>query len=327
MFPIFCSNERVWRNQATMLVDGGKASAGVWTIGTGFLCGLQTKAGQENLRRKTCLNTNCIFHIQSPSPHQNQSTLIKQEMIFWLSQSQRNLYMLPVLLICICMRNYGGKYLSCVKQPILWHDQSVTHNHYAAQRGTQARNIKPKLNCSQAIAHANDVKAHTHTHTHSLFHWNLVSRHVSYDTHYIYIPHSLQLFKCLLLITLIQHNLHDKLQALVYDILPSTTAVFSYAIGSRKLSANEQFFVGAQTVASSLQTTQIKQGVSFIAVSKVYTSANKTTNVWIETELFFLFFYPGWMHLMFTWVLWCYVASTDILVPEHFGGRWPHQVA
>ena len=34
----------------------------------------------------------------------------------------------------------------------------------------------------------------------------------------------------------------DKLQALVYDILPSTTAVFSYAIGSRKLSANEQFF-------------------------------------------------------------------------------------
>ena len=34
-----------------------------------------------------------------------------------------------------------------------------------------------------------------------------------------------------------------KLQALVYDILPSTAAVFSYAIGSRKLSANEQFFV------------------------------------------------------------------------------------
>ena len=34
----------------------------------------------------------------------------------------------------------------------------------------------------------------------------------------------------------------DKLQALVYDILPSTTAVFSHVIGSRKLSANEQFF-------------------------------------------------------------------------------------
>ena len=49
-----------------------------------------------------------------------------------------------------------------------------------------------------------------------------------------------------------------KLQALVYDILPSTTAVFSYAIGSRKLSANEQFFVGAQIVVGLLQTTQNK---------------------------------------------------------------------
>ena len=75
-----------------------------------------------------------------------------------------------------------------------------------------------------------------------------------------------------------------KLQALVYDILPSTTAVFSYAIGSRKLSANEQFFVvvffvGAQTVVSLLQTTQIKQGMSYIATNKVYTSTNKTTIV------------------------------------------------
>ena len=63
------------------------------------------------------------------------------------------------------------------------------------------------------------------------------------------------------------------------DILPSTTAVFSHATGSRKLSANEQFFVGAQTVVSLLQTAQIKQGVSFIAANKVYTSTNKTTIV------------------------------------------------
>ena len=69
-----------------------------------------------------------------------------------------------------------------------------------------------------------------------------------------------------------------KLQALVYDILPSTIAVFSYDTGPRKLSANEQFFVGAQTVVSLLQTTQIKQGVSFIAANKV-TSTNKTTIV------------------------------------------------
>ena len=77
---------------------------------------------------------------------------------------------------------------------------------------------------------------------------------------------------------------------LVYDILPSTTAVFSYTIGPRKLSANEQFFIGAQTVVSLLETTQIKQGVSFIAANKVYTSTNKTTIVRIKTELFFL---PG----------------------------------
>ena len=75
-----------------------------------------------------------------------------------------------------------------------------------------------------------------------------------------------------------------QVQALVYNILPSTTAVFSYAIGSRKLSANEQgffvfVFVGAQTVVRLLQTTQIKQGVSVIAANKVYTSANKTAIV------------------------------------------------
>ena len=42
--------------------------------------------------------------------------------------------------------------------------------------------------------------------------------------------------------TLLCSAAHCRLQALVYDILSSTTAVFSYAIGSRKLSANERFF-------------------------------------------------------------------------------------
>ena len=91
----------------------------------------------------------------------------------------------------------------------------------------------------------------------------------------------------------------SKLQALVYDILPSTTAVFSYAKGSRKLSANEQFFVGAQTVVSLLQTTRIKQGVSFIAANKVCTSTNR-----LNRDRTLLFFYPGWMRLVFTCVLW-----------------------
>ena len=90
--------------------------------------------------------------------------------------------------------------------------------------------------------------------------------------------------------TMNHHTPIPKLQALVYDILPSTTAVFSYAIGSRKLSANEQFFVGAQTVVSLLQTTQIISHVCFITDHVAYASSNKTRIVWIETELFFL---PG----------------------------------
>ena len=55
-----------------------------------------------------------------------------------------------------------------------------------------------------------------------------------------------------------------RLQALVYDILPPTPAIFSYAIGSKKLSTNEQCFVDAQTVVSLLQTTQIISDVCFI---------------------------------------------------------------
>ena len=78
------------------------------------------------------------------------------------------------------------------------------------------------------------------------------------------------------------------LQAPVYDILPSTTAVFSYSIGSRKLSANKQFFfVGAQVVVSLLQTTQITSDVCFVTDHDAYASSNKTK---IETELLF---YPG----------------------------------
>ena len=62
-----------------------------------------------------------------------------------------------------------------------------------------------------------------------------------------------------------------KLQALVYDILPSTIA-----IGSRKLSANEQFFVGAQTVVSLLQATQIISDVCFITDYVAYASSDQT---------------------------------------------------
>ena len=71
----------------------------------------------------------------------------------------------------------------------------------------------------------------------------------------------------------------SKLQALVYDILPSTTAVFSYAIGPRKLSANKQFFVvvvGAQTVVTLSQTTHIISDVCFITDHVAYAGSNQT---------------------------------------------------
>ena len=97
-------------------------------------------------------------------------------------------------------------------------------------------------------------------------------------------------------LTWTQLMMASKLQVLVYDILSSTTAIW---------------------------TTKIKQGMSFIAADKVYTSTNKTTMVWIEMELFF--FFTRWMRLMFTCVLWRWVASTVILVPEPFGGRWPRR--
>ena len=75
---------------------------------------------------------------------------------------------------------------------------------------------------------------------------------------------------------IVRGSLKYKLQALVYDILPLTTAVFIYAIVSRKLSANEQFFGGAQTVVSLLQTTQIISDVYFITDHIVYACSNKT---------------------------------------------------
>ena len=54
------------------------------------------------------------------------------------------------------------------------------------------------------------------------------------------------------------------------------------------------YFVGAQTVVSLLQTTQIKQSVSFLATNKVYTSTNKNHNrLNRDRTLFFLFFLPG----------------------------------
>ena len=105
-----------------------------------------------------------------------------------------------------------------------------------------------------------------------------------------------------------RHTPSQTPSTVVYDILPSISDVFSYAIGSRKLSANEQFFVGAQTVGSLLQTTQIiLSDVCFITDHVAYVSSNKTKIVWIQMELFFD---PGWMRHIFTcvsvWALGCF---------------------
>ena len=56
----------------------------------------------------------------------------------------------------------------------------------------------------------------------------------------------------------------------------------------RKLSANEQFFVGAQTVVSLLQTTQIISDVYFITDHVDYATSNQTKIVSIETDPFCL---------------------------------------
>ena len=119
-----------------------------------------------------------------------------------------------------------------------------------------------------------------------------------------------------------------KLQALGYDILPSTTAVFSYVIGSWKLSANEQFFVGTQIEVSLLQTTHIKQGGSFTADKKVDTSTNKNNNNRLNRagnlSLFFsLFFTRGGCVSCLYGCLGARLLPQS-LVPKRFGGgRWP----
>ena len=66
-----------------------------------------------------------------------------------------------------------------------------------------------------------------------------------------------------------------KLQALVYDILPPTTAIADYAIGLEKLSANEQFIDDAQMAVSLQQKTDIISNVSFITDHIAYASTNK----------------------------------------------------
>ena len=105
-----------------------------------------------------------------------------------------------------------------------------------------------------------------------------------------------------------RYILKAKLQALVYDILPSTTGIFNPTIGSRKQSANKQFFVGAQTVVSLLQTTQIISDVCFITDHAAYASSNITKIAWIKTKLFFLPRVDAPHVCVHAWVLGCFYS-------------------
>ena len=100
------------------------------------------------------------------------------------------------------------------------------------------------------------------------------------------------------------------LQALVYDILPSTTAVFSYVIGSRKLSANEQFFCWCSN-SSKFLTNNSNKTRRVIYSCQQFTPAqikplsfDSRRNSFFSLFFFFFFFLPGCMRLMFTCVLW-----------------------
>ena len=84
----------------------------------------------------------------------------------------------------------------------------------------------------------------------------------------------------------------------------------------QKLSANEQFFVGAKTVVSLLQTTQIISDIYFlffITDHVAYASSNKTKIVSDGTSffLFFLNFLPGMdaSHVYVrAWALGCFYS-------------------
>ena len=81
-----------------------------------------------------------------------------------------------------------------------------------------------------------------------------------------------------------------KLQAMVYDILPPTTVIIDYAIGLRKLSANGQFFVGAQIAERLRPTTQTASFVFLITVHIADAIRNKTPIVSIKAQRIF---HPG----------------------------------
>ena len=111
--------------------------------------------------------------------------------------------------------------------------------------------------------------------------------------------------------------------------------MFSYTIGSRKLSGNEQFFLFVFFVfvfccwcsnSSKVVTNNSDYIRRLFYVAMLLTPAQITPKS-LESRRtpFFFFFYPGCMRLIFACVLGCWVASTVLSVPKPFGGRLPRR--
>ena len=82
---------------------------------------------------------------------------------------------------------------------------------------------------------------------------------------------------------------------MVYDILPSTTAVFSYAIGSRKLSANEQFFCWCSNSSTFVTNNSNKtRRVIYSRQQSLHQHKQKPQSFESRRNFFFFFFFlPG----------------------------------
>ena len=75
------------------------------------------------------------------------------------------------------------------------------------------------------------------------------------------------------------HTLGGKLQAPVYENLPSTNTVFSYAIGSKKLSDNEQFFCWSSDSSKFVTNNSAKTRRFIYSRQQSLHQTNKTTIV------------------------------------------------
>ena len=98
-----------------------------------------------------------------------------------------------------------------------------------------------------------------------------------------------------------------------------STAVFSYAIGSRKLSANEQvFFVGAQTLVCLLQTAQTISDVCFVSddVAQVTPAQVKPKNHLNRDGTLFLPGVDAPPVYVRAWVLGCFYSHISTQTPS-----------